>query len=403
MNGTSVVYRKEIRDLLRDRRVRTAIFFGPMFLVLLLSTMFSLLADSLGSGGAPRKVYVVGANGSSQTPENDLVKLLKKDKTEVIPLPDDATARAWIRQGKVHVALEFEPDFETRIQANQPSKVHVLFNPSEPTGQIAAQGVRQTIESFDKDHLKAMLTSKNIDPATAETAVYDEVKVTPKGAAPEGPSEFMGQFLPYMLVIWAFYGGMSSSAELVAGEKEKNTLETLLISPVLRSQVAFGKFLALGSICLLSSISCLVGLAIAPLLPLPGAHKIMGGGGVSLEAAGVIFLIILPAAALYASIMLAVSAYARNTREAGTQLSLLSFVVLMPALFSQFIGYTDYANAEWVAFVPVLDSVNTIRHALEGKFLPSEIWITFLLNCFLAAITVWFAVRLFNQEKILGK
>ena len=394
MSGTGVVFRKEMRDLMRDRRVRSAIFFGPLFLVLLLTSMFGLLETSLSSQ-TTKQVYALG-------PDNLFIHYLESQKIPVERVPDDATAQAWIRQGKAHLVLEFDPNFDALLKANHQATINGLFNPSEPTSQIASGQMGKTVEEFDTTRRDEMLKARGIDPASAEPAVFKAKGVLPEGGA--GASQFLSQFLPYLVVIWAFYGGMSSSAELVAGEKEKNTLETLLISPVLRSEVAYGKFFALASVCLLSSVSCIVGLALAPILPLPGAQKVFeGGGGVSPIAAAVILAVMVPSAALYASIMMAVSAYARNIREASTQLSLLSFVVLMPALFSQFIGFTDYANADWVAYIPILDSANTIRHALGGKFQAPEIGITLGVNCIIAILAIWLAIHLFNQEKILGR
>ena len=101
--------------------------------------------------------------------------------------------------------------------------------------------------------------------------------------------------------------------------------------------------------------------------------------------------------------LIAVSTYARNSREAQTYLALINIVVLLPAVFSQVIGLTDFGTKLWINAVPILNTANNIRNALLGRteFLP--IAITVAVSTILAVIALWIAVALFNREEVLTR
>ena len=125
------------------------------------------------------------------------------------------------------------------------------------------------------------------------------------------------------------------------------------------------------------------------------------GFGVTPLAVATIILLLLPLVAMFGSVLIAISSYARNPREAQTYLALVNFVVILPAVFSQVIGLTDLASKLWINAVPVLNSANNIRNALLGKTDWLGVAITFGVSTVLAGIAIWAAVYLFNREEVL--
>ena len=125
------------------------------------------------------------------------------------------------------------------------------------------------------------------------------------------------------------------------------------------------------------------------------------GMGLSLTGSILIIILLVPLVAFFASLLVAVSTFAKNAREAQTYLSLASFVVIIPAMFSQFIGLTEFASASWINFVPILNTSNNIRLTLMGKpdYAGSAIAIGICLA--LAAIMVRYTVVLFQRESVL--
>lgn len=377
--------------MMRDKRVRTSAFFGPIFMIVLLLCLFGFL---LGAVGKPenQRIHVVRA-------ENSIVKGLQGAKVNVEFVDSVEAGKQLVREGKARLVLDFGQDFDARLQSGQRTEMRAFFNPDQPTGQIALAVVNELVAKVNRAALETVLAQRQIPIGSTEPLqlVREPVQVGKRQT-----SEMLIGILPYLIVIWAFFGGMSIVSDMVAGEKEKATLETLLISPVKRSQIALGKFLALSVVCLLSSLSSVVGLVAMAALNLPITKPVFEQGfGLSAVSLGTILLVLIPTVGLFASVMLAVSAYARNVREAQTHLTLVSFLVMMPAIFSQFIGFTDFGASRAVDFVPILNTANTIRQALLGKVDGVGLAITVLISVVLALIAMAISIRLFSREEVL--
>jgi len=386
MNTILHVYRKEIRDMFRDKRARSAAFIGPFVGVAVMITFLSFITSTVKKQEG-QKLYVVQTN-------NPELALLKK-ANNVVFVPSAEEGAKLIKKGEAHVVLQFgdpKPDGSSEVDA--------YFDPKEQLGQLAVGVVEHAYGAQNKAHLHALLAEKGLPTDADEQikVVRHEVQVGDKG----GAGDFLVGFLPYLIVIWAFFGGMSISSDLVAGEKEKNTLETLLISPAQRTQIVIGKFLSLGTLCLSSSLSTVVGLMIASQLHIPGTEEIFKNGfGVTPITFGIILVVLLPLVIFFASLLIAISSFARNPREAQTYLSQFSILVMLPAIFSQVIGLTDAAHAMWVNFVPVLNSANCIRMALLGKTDFASVAVTVAVSLVIGLAALRLTVFLFNREEVL--
>lgn len=387
MNHVKQVYLKEVREMLRDKRTRSMAFFGPIFMMILFVCGFGSILGSV-SKTQNQTIHVLKT-------ENPLTQLLEK-AFKVVYVENEKAGEELIRKGDAKVFLAFGAQ-TTGGQLD----IDAYFDPKAQGAQIVLSQVSGIIETANKKALEQTLTSSGLPATAAEPVklVKKEVQIGEKGAG-----EFIVSMLPYLIVIWAFYGGFSMATDLVAGEKEKATLETLLISPVTRTQIVLGKFFALASLCLASSVSSLIGFMLVSLLKLPGTSFLLKGGlGITPTAAIVTILVLLPTVAMFAACLLSFSTYAKNAREAQSYISLASFVVVVPAAFSQLIGLTDAANQGWVNFVPVLNTANNIRNALLGK--PDWIGtaITVTISGLIAALLLVVVVRLFNREEVLTR
>ena len=329
-------------------------------------------------------------------PGSPVVQTLKAAKFEVIEIDSVAEGDKMIRAGTARLVLDFP-------KVTEPAKaveIDAFFDKKEQQGQIAFAKVQAVLGELNKASLLAFLKAHNL-PAEAQEPiklVRKEILVGSKDSA----GELLVGLLPYVIVMWAFYGGMSIAGDLVAGEKDKTTLETLLITPVSRNQIVLGKFLALTSICLMSSFSTALGLAVVGIVRPPGSEEILkNGAGVSPAAFVLIVLLMIPTAALFASALIAVSSYAKNPREAQTYMTSLSFLVVFPGMFSQFIGLTDYGTKMWINFIPILNTANNLRNVLLGKAEFVPLLITVIISTVLASLALLRTVTLVNREEVL--
>lgn len=381
--------------MFRDKRVRSSAFITPPLILIMMISLIGMIEGAVKKP-ATIKLHVVG---DAKSMPADLMPKDGPVKIEVVPSFEKG--EELLRQGKAKVVLQFPDNMAQAMAGGGQAHIKALYDKTEMQSQLALRAFEAAIEMSNKKSLQGVLKSANLPETSAAPLVVDAKEIAIKEALGNSPILSM---IPYLIVIWAFYGGMSIVSDLVAGEKEKNTLETLLISPAKRTEVAFGKFLALALVCLLSSLTTLVAIIVVGTLHLP-ATKSLFPNGVAISPVSMIAIlgVLLPLVAFFASLMLAISAFAKNTREAQTHLALVSFVVIMPAVFGQFISFTEFGKSIWVNMVPVMNSSNNIRDALLGKISGAGIGITVAMNLVLAAIGLYAAVKLFKREEVLTR
>jgi sodium transport system permease protein len=389
MNPIAWVYRKEVREMLRDKRTRGAALFGPIFLMIFFVCGFGTI---IGSVAKPQSqvVHFVGKS-------DPILAALTLKGIQMKEVGSVTEGEDLIRRDKAKLVLVFGPsagDGASQV-------VQAYLDPKQQKAQIALAIVSKSIKDMSEARLREFLKKRSL-PESASEPIRIQEKTVKVGEA--GAGEFIVGMLPYLIVIWAFYGGFALATDLVAGEKEKVTLETLLITPVKRTQIVLGKFLALSTLCLVSSLASVFGLVLVAVLKLPGSDFMLKDGlGFTFSSGLITLIVLLPTVAMFASLLLAFSTYAKNSREAQSYISLASFVVVIPAAFSQLIGLTDAANQGWVNFVPVLNTANNIRNALLGKPDWSGTAITVVVSGAIAAALLMIVVRLFNREQVLTR
>lgn len=378
--------------MFRDKRVRNVAFVMPSLIIVMLMFLLGFLQDRVSEPSNIKLYIVSGMPGEIQ-------KELKDSKAQVFEINSVNEGKELIQEGKANIVLAASGSFRNIANGKQ-VELDAYYDPKKELSKVDLEAVRSDVNEVNKADTDKVLSAKGISEAEAEPFKFAQKEVVVGGT--NAASELIVSLLPYLIVIWAFYGGMSIATELVAGEKDKNTLETLLISPATRTQIAIGKFLSLCVVCLVSSLSSFIGLIIVEYSHMGITQKLFPHGlGLTPESALLILLVLLPTVGLFAAILLAISTYAKNPREAQTYLAGVSFLVLMPAMCSQFIGYTDFANSSWLYLIPVLNTATVIRQALQSQVNVSGMATCIALSLILAAIGIKAAVHLFNREAVL--
>lgn len=387
MKKILLIFKKELLELRRDKRTFYSAILGPVFLIYLMMVSLSFVEGAFSDKGS-QKLHVVRSKESNAL----LDKLRSVPEIRIIEVDSMAEGRKLVEAGKARVVLEF-----MKAQPGSPLQASAVFDPDEIKAKVLLGGIDAQAATLTAQKINTLLDKAGVPAPERIAAIVSKQPISKKG---EDGASTLASFLPYMIVIWAFYGAFGIASEAVAAEKEKQTLETLLIAPVRRNEVAVGKFLSLFSI---SMVSCIVSILSIAILGPTMASKSMFGGGLHLTpvALGAMAAVILPLCAMFAGILLAVSAFSKNVRECQTFLTLISFAVLTPAVFSQFIGFTDFSRAQWVAYVPVLNTATILRQALLDKVDGQMLLGTVASSLILASVAIYLAVRMFNRERIL--
>ncbi len=273
------------------------------------------------------------------------------------------------------------PDLEARLEAGDTAPVEILDDAGDTGSQTAVARLRALCAQRGQAVVARRLAARSLPPGFAAPFRVVETPIKSGGSA---GMLLLSSLLPYLLIISAFSG----------------TLETLLVSPASRRDIVLGKFGVIVAVCLLSSVLTILGMGISFG---SGLHAFawLAQGGVRLggAAVGVIGLALLPLSALFAGLLLAVSTYARNQKEAQTILGPLFTLITVPAMMSMTMT-SDIAPS--LALVPVLNAALIIKQALVGSFDPRFIALAFLASLVYAAASLAFATRPFQNEAVLS-
>lgn len=284
----------------------------------------------------------------------------------------------------------------TRLRTSPTVAVHVLYDSSQPLSDKAARRFVAFMEAVDRQALRARLTAGRLAPDFARPARVASADVATASRQFQGQ---IGGILPYMLFSFCFFGALYPALDITAGEKERFTLETLLLAPVGRGEIAVGKFIVVflaGIIAALLSTASLVASITYGLLP----EAVLATLDLHFEPRVLLLTasLVLPIAAMYAALLLAVGLYARSFKEAQSYTVPLQLVLLIPMVVSFFPDLQTQGGMAWIPFVNV---AMLLREVFKGEMPWTFYLITLTSTLLLTGLSLWIAARMFRREEVL--
>ncbi len=390
--GTKQVFLKEIREFARDRRVLQASVIMPIFMIAVFVMIMGIVQRTVEEHPTITVAYV-------HTGDREfLEKLDSAEGIELTPVTSWDAGIELVHAKEARLVMDVPESLMQQIAVGQ-ATIRVGFKSDDPLSMISASTIRQAVAEANSEAIKTVLIEQGLPEHRAQPLKLEQVNVSQSQGM--GGSDIVS-LLPYLIVLWAFYGGMAIVADLVAGEKERGTMETLLVSPVRRAAVALGKTLALMVVCFLGSLTTVAAVIIVGALQLPFTKSLFPTGMAihPLDILGIIILLI-SLVAFFSALLVTVCARSRNIREAQTYLGGLSFIIILPAIFSQIIGFTGMEDALWVRWTPILNTAVQLKNLISGAGHYAGLGPAILLNFVLAAIFLRIAMQLFRREEIL--
>ena len=388
MSGFSTVYKKEVRENLRDRRsLFNSVLLGPI----LFPILFIGLAYFAGSKQQERaeKILEVPVVGAEYAP--NLVGFLEQQGVVIQPAPADPEAS--VKTQEVQVIIRIPEQFPEQWKSGKPAIVEVIADPSRRESDIPMRRVKGLLHSYGGQigHLRLQL--RGVSPTIQTPIMVKDVDLS----TPQSRGMLVMIMLPYVLMITAFTGGMHLAIDSTAGEKERKSLEPLLINPVPRWQIMLGKMSATATYAFASLSLTLLAFRFAfPLLP-------TGALGVDLnlsaEAIGGILLAVAPVVVLAAAMLTTLAALAKSLREAQSYMGLVFMIPMIPSLIFM---VNPMKPETWMMGIPMFSQNLLIGEFVRGESV-SALWLgmsmgsTLLIGLAFAAV----AATLFNRPRIV--
>ena len=382
-----VVFSKECRESLRDRRVLlNALVLGPLFTPLLFLVLMHLIVGrELDKAERPLPVSVIGAEAAP-----NLVEALRQQGMEVRPPVADPESA--VREQSVDIVLRVGPGFARDWEAGRPAQVEVLYDSSRQDLRGAVDRLQGMLDSYTRRTGALRLLARGISPALVAplaVAVRDQATPQSRGAMVMG-------MLPYFLILTALLGGMWLAIDSTAGERERQSLEPLLINPVERYQILLGKHLATALFSMASLMLGLIAfLVVGHLLPSDeaGFGQVIGGRFIAIALP-----LMLPLVLLIAIAQLWVASFARSFREAQTYLGLAQLVPLVPSILLMAVPMRPQL---WMSAIPLFGQQVMLLRLLRGESVdPLGIAIGVAVTLLAAAGVFWLALRLYRAERV---
>lgn len=399
LSNVGTVYRKELLDQLRDRRTIISMIVVPIVLFPLMTIGFGMLAARMVERARQEgaSVMLLGAEHAPTLAE----RIRSTEGIRVVPA--EADYKDQISNKKIRAAVQFPPGFEAKLRGNDDAlAVKILHYAGEIRSQFALRTLQKVLSDYRDVVVEERLRAASLSPALLEPFTSEEENVAP----PEKVGGAMlGGLIPYFIIILTLTGAAYPAIDLTAGEKERGTIETILASPVSRTELVAGKFLMVVSASLTTSILAIASFAATFLFAGQEFSQTLGRRGtqglafvISGKAVAAVFFMVLPLAVLFSGALLAIALLAKSYKEAQSYIQPLIIVVILPAIVALLPGVE--LNAK-LALVPVLNVSLVSKEILTGNYPWGLIGLIFGSCSLYAAAALFVAVRAFQRESVL--
>ncbi len=352
------------------------------------------LADQMDQQLRPSERQGLEIDANSPVPKRrfaerlaDQISQSLKPGLEVF-ISDESSLAESIRAGKVDVGIIRSVDSQTGV-----TQFELLHNPRSKYGYDALQLVGRRLRLAGDEQLKDFIIVHGRENSPPNTFVFVERPVETKM---ETPSALL-TFVPLMLVLMTITGAVYPAIDLTAGERERGTMEILVAAPISRMVLLFGKFVAVLTVAMLTALANLVAMAVT-IYSLGLDDTIFGTTGLSLSSLLVMLLLLFVLAAFFSATLLGLTSFARSFKEAQSYLIPLMLVAFAPGLLSL---TPNLATTSLLATIPLVNIVMVGRDLLTGDANVVHLAIAIISTTLYGLLALSLAARVFGADSVL--
>jgi sodium transport system permease protein len=436
-----LIFHREMRDQLRDRRTLFTIAVLPLLLYPLIGMLMMQVAQFnreytvrirvVGAEHWPEDVpllddqhHLVARKGNEQIRKliDFRVEAWPTNPVELEQL--DAQAREAVQADQVDGVLIIEPNFveslkqrlvvagkrENEVDFDGSKTEHLIAdglklisNLARDHSQLAQRRLERALDSWQSAWVARQLTAAGMNSQLVAPIDVAQVDTSPLSVR---RAMLWSKILPFVMLVWALTGAFYPAIDLCAGEKERGTLETLLSSPARRNEIVWGKLLtvavfSIGSALLnLFSMHLTAGMVVKQLANAGSMQMAEALGGLPIHAFGWLVLLLLPMAAFFSALALAVAALARSTKEGQYYLMPLLLVTL-PLVSLPMLPSLEMSLG--TSLIPVSGAVFLVRSLIEGRYTDALVHLPVVIMVTVACclLSIRWAIRQFESEAVM--
>jgi sodium transport system permease protein len=377
--ATGVVFRKEWTDAFRDRRtlmvvLLSSVLMGPLVLVAL-----SAFVATFEARAEKREVVVQGmANGPT------LQNYLERQTYAIKAAPVDFEAR--LRAATLTDPVLVVPaDFEAALLRGETPTLEVVSDSANKQAESGTGRLARLLEGFNRERAALNLALRGVSPQLMQAVQVDESDL----ASTQTRATQVTGMLPFFVLMAVLYGALNAALDTTAGERERGSLEPLLMNPAPHWAMVLGKWGAVASLSMLIAVlSCFSFLPAQWLLRSDTLQALFQFG---LREALMFLVVLLPLAAALSAVLMAVAIRCKSFKEAQANSTV---VILGVSLLPLVTVFNLGGEAAWHLWIPALAQNTLMTRVLKGEdFSAAQVLIPLLVCVVLTVAGVWFVGR----------
>ncbi|MCM1260318.1 MAG: ABC transporter permease subunit [Prevotella sp.] len=397
MKNILTIIKKEFARFFGDKRLVLTTLILPGLLIFTIYTFMgsAVFNETQVDEDYVTTIYTINAPASFEEKIQPLL-IASQFQAEYYEIDDfDENIKDKIKNKEADLCIEFSPDFDNKVaeydvSSGQTAPYIRMYYNSVKSESFAAYSLLNTIFT----NYEGTLTNKfdiNIQPDIQfDLATNEDLTAT-----------ILGMLLPFLILMFLFSGCMAVAPESIAGEKERGTIATLLVTPMKRSELAMGKLMSLSVIAVLCAISSFIG----TILSLPNMMKGMGELEITASYQFTdyiwLLLIIISTVLILIGLISVISAYAKSVKEATTLVTPLMIVVMVIGLFAMLSKSTEVSSNYLIYLIPIYNSIKVMGNIFSFQMAVIPVLITIISNVVYASAFVFFLTKMFNSEKVM--
>ncbi|MFK5883303.1 MAG: ABC transporter permease subunit [Candidatus Izemoplasma sp.] len=397
MKNIITIFKKEFYRVISDRRLVFTVILLPGLAIFL---MYSFMGDAISSQVEDIEEHEMIVY-TDNMPYSFQLHVYTSGINIVFHELDELSfevVKDEILEGNIDLLIIFPEDFENMIinyETENSPELLTYYNYGEQYSSYTYNTFIVLLKIYEDDIVSerfedaSYFNAFDLDLNNPDHNIVNEDKASRAGLA---------AFLPMMIIMFLFSGAMSIGPDSIAGEKERGTISTLLVTPIKRSEIATGKILSLSTIALLSSTSSFIGI----ILSLP---KLLSADGDGLSISfGImeyvsLFVIIIATTLFIVGMISVISAYAKTIKEASMMIMPFYFASIVIAISTMFTS--EASSVQFIYVIPMYNSINMIVSILIGEVSSTFFAITVISNLAYVGIFIYILTRLFQSEKVM--
>lgn len=380
MNDALVIFRKELKNFIKDKRTLFSTFLLPLMVLPIIFIGMGTVIGELDKD-ARDTTYALAIEGNG---DPRLIRLL-----------DESILYERVENRKADIVITFPPDYVPGIR----SQVVITYDSSSQKMQYAQQQVVSAVRQYEDLLAEQLLGNYGLTRSNLESLSILTVDMA--SDAVQAGGSFLAMLVPYFLMIFLFSGSINAGLDTTCGEKERGSLAILLVNQVSRTSIAWGKILFVSVIAVCSAGATFLGLMVAMVLP-QGSQMIfpanMSGATLSGTSLLVIIGSLLSASLFTGAVVALLGSLARSVKEGGTYVMPLYMVVVLVGVTTM---YMDPTSNGFVFLIPIVNTIFVMKASFMGMITSWHVVVSIIANIVFAGLCAFLVARLFNSEKIL--